>query len=119
MVRDDAKDPTLAAPKPTALEPPTVTSPSGPMSIARLRGIEALVMGAQGVDAKALGLVVKLCALVESALSDSPQHSSAQLKVNTIYSLAPTLFSDAGDKEREHARVGILAATASLRSALK
>ena len=119
MARDEAEDPTLAGPQPTPLEPPTAKTPSGPMSIARLRGIEALVMGAQGTDPKALGLVVKLCALVESALSDSPQHSSAQLKINTIYSLAPTLFSDASDKEREHARVGILAATASLRNLLK
>ena len=119
MIRDDAEDTTTAGMSPPALEPPATKNPSGPMALARLRGVEALVMGAQGADSKALGLVVKLCALVESALTDSPQHSAALLKVNTIYSLAPTLFSEVEEKEREHARVGILAATASLRNTLQ
>lgn len=116
MSRDDTKDPALT---PTPLEAATAKASTSAMSLARLRGVEALVMGAQAADPKALGLVLKLCALVESDLLASSQRSSAMLKINTIYGLAPTLFSDAADKEREHARVGILAATASLRNALK
>ena len=119
MPRDETKDPALTTQAPTPIDAATAKASSSAMSLARLRGVEALVMGAQGADPKALGLVMKLCALVESDLTGSPQRSPAMLKINTIYGLAPTLFSDAADKEREHSRVGILAATASLRNMLK